>query len=227
MNENVNLSDLNVNLDDLELSSASVGLGLAHGAGSVIGRREAEDEHEHGDYIDHLQQPGNTKKRKVPANASSSPGGHDTGPGSSAEQDEPTDGGIPTGWSEQDPADVYHPPPPFALLRLKKSKLTAATLAGLQHKEMLKGRKRQLAAVLGALSHGDTLALDQALSGNYPFASSGFDDIKNADQPRVRLSRRRPIRLIRSMRRTRLPRHPDEIAFPVCDFTFVSPSASE
>lgn len=51
---------------------------------------------------------------------------------------------------------------------LKQGRMPGATLVGLQHKEMLKSRKRQLAAVLGALTHGDTLALDQALSAHYP-----------------------------------------------------------
>ena len=52
----------------------------------------------------------------------------------------------------------------------KRGKLSPAAQAGLQLKEMLRNRKRQLATVLGAFSHNDSLALDQALSGRYPFA---------------------------------------------------------
>jgi hypothetical protein len=83
------------------------------------------------------------------------------------------------------PPPVF-PPPPFpgqlSMLIQKKGKLTAATLAGLQHKEQLKARKRQLAAVMGALSHGDTLALDQALSFNYPFASHSGEPLKTVNR---------------------------------------------
>jgi len=195
-------------------------LRAGYGAG-----REEEDEHEDGDYIDHLQQPGNTKKRKVPANNASNSfrGIHD--PGSTDGQEEPTERGIPTGRSDYDAPEVHTSPPTFSVLSQKKSKLTAATLAGLQHKEMLKTRKRQLAAVLGALSHGDTLALDQALSANYPFSGSGFDDLKNGEMPKVRLSRRRVVRMARTTRC--LPRHPDQAPFPMCSFSFVCPSASE
>ncbi|TFK69309.1 hypothetical protein BDN72DRAFT_619552 [Pluteus cervinus] len=66
----------------------------------------------------------------------------------------------------------HHHRQPYTPLS-RRAKITAATLAGLQHKEMLKSRKRQLAAVLGALSLGDTLALDQALSASYPFLMGG------------------------------------------------------
>lgn len=219
---NVHTSGLGF-LKDLDSHASSIDFGAGYGTSG----REEEDEHGEGDYIDHLQQPGNTKKRKVPANAASSPRGNDAGAGHAAGQDEPTDRGIPTGRPEHDPVEVIHPPPTFGMLGQKKGKLTAATLAGLQHKEMLKSRKRQLAAVLGALSHGDTLALDQALSANYPFASSGFDDLKNSEPPRVRLSRRRVSRLARAVRLNRKPRHPDAVPMPACDFTFVCPSASE
>lgn len=198
---------------------SSVNSGAGYGGG-----REEEDEHEDGDYIDHLQQPGNTKKRKVPANASNSFRGlHD--PGSTDGQEEPSDRGIPTGRSDYEVAETCTPLSTFSMLSQKKNKLTAATLAGLQHKEMLKTRKRQLAAVLGALSHGDTLALDQALSANYPFAGSGFQDLKNGQQlSRVRLSRRRVVRMARGARRH--PRHPDQVPFPVCSFSFLCPSAT-
>jgi len=140
-------------------------------------------------------------------------------------QEEPTDRGIPTGRSDYEVTEVYAPPSTFSMLGQRKSKLTAATLAGLQQKEMLKTRKRQLTAVLGALSHGDALALDQALSTNYPLAGSGLEDLKNGELPRVRLSRRRVVRMARVARRH--PRHPDQVPFPVCNFSFVCPSASE
>lgn len=230
-------------LDDLDLAPPSIDFGMGYGAGRAGGggingmvngngtgmanAREEEDEHGDGDYVDHLQQPGNTKKRKVPANAFSSPRGHDSVSGHTTGQEEPIDRGIPTGRSEHNLVEVAHPTTNLAILGQRRGKLTAATLAGLQHKEMLKSRKRQLAAVLGALSHGDTLALDQALSVNYPFTNSGFDGTKNMDPPRIRRSRRRVVRMARLMKLSRELRHPDQIAFPTCKFTFVCPSASE
>jgi hypothetical protein len=191
---------------------------------------DREDSSGDGDYIDHLQHPGNTKKRKVPANASASPRGHDTGSGQSGGEDDPVERAIPTGRGEgSDFSDTLHSVPSSGLGQ-RKGKITPTTLAGLQHKEMLKNRKRQLAAVLGALSHGDTLALDQALSGNYPFIAAGFHDPRNSKPPKVRLSRRPGPRRARQMRNalnTALLRHPDAAPFPKCEFTFSFPSASE
>lgn len=72
------------NLDSLEFgvhlaaaaaAAAAAGVGLGLGGGRGV---DEDDEHGDGDYIDHLQQPGNTKKRKVPANVgNSSRGGLD------------------------------------------------------------------------------------------------------------------------------------------------------
>ncbi|KAG5641588.1 hypothetical protein DXG03_004689, partial [Asterophora parasitica] len=127
-----------------------------------------------GEYIDHLQQPGNTKKRKVPGVRSGS-------------------GGLAHGESDElalAHRELHHTQPETAAApspgpigeaprttqqktQRRRSKLARAALAGLQHKELLRTRKRQLAAVLGALSHGDTLALDQALSAS--FASLAAD----------------------------------------------------
>ena len=118
----------------------------------------------------------------------------------------------------------------------KKGRLSRATLAGLQHKETLKSRKRQLSAVIGTLPHGDTLALDQALSANALFlkAQAGGDP-RNAPPPRVRLSRRRAARIARAFRAWRASRpQPDNgdeeeepAAAPSSDFTFECHCASE
>jgi hypothetical protein len=199
------------------------------GALGVGGGREEDEDHGDGDYIDHLQQPGNTKKRKVPANASSSPhGGHDAGSGSGGEDDPNTERSIPTRFDHDNNSDS------LASQLMPRQKMSAVTRAGLQHKEMLKNRKRQLAAVLGALSHGDTLALDQALSANYPFAAvAAAGDPKNAGQPKIRLSRRFSSRLARAGKALGKRLHssqqqrPGAVAFPQCEFTFSCPSASE
>jgi hypothetical protein len=195
-----------------------------------------EDDHGDGDYIDHLQQPGNTKKRKVPANAPLSPHGHDVGSGQSGE-DEPVErGGLGDGRFDHDLTDSFSSAPSSGTSGQRRGKLTPATLAGLQHKEMLKHRKRQLAAVLGAISHGDTLALDQALTSNYPFAHMGLSaDMKN-EPPRVRLSRRKGPRLARVAKalinlNASLPKSSSSTSkkaiFPMSDFLFVCHSASE
>ncbi len=77
---------------------------------------------------------------------------------------------------------------PSASASSRGVKLTRASKAALQQKDLLKSRKRQLATVLGALSHGDTLALDQALSTTYPLAK--LTKGPNSKGPPVRLSRR-------------------------------------
>jgi len=192
-----------------------------------------EDDHGDGDYIDHLQQPGNTKKRKVPA---LSPHGHDVGSGQSGE-DEPVErGGLGDGRFDHDLADSFSSAPLSGTSVQRRGKLTPATLAGLQHKEMLKHRKRQLAAVLGAISHGDTLALDQALTSNYPFAHIGLSAGMKNEPPRVRLSRRKRPRLARAAKafinlNASLPKSSlstsKKATFPVSDFIFVCHSASE
>ena len=58
---------------------------------------------------------------------------------------------------------------------------------------MLKSSRKQPAAVLGALSHGDMPELDQALSANDPFAPGGQSD--DAKMPRVHLPKRTIVRL--------------------------------
>ncbi|KAJ7147623.1 hypothetical protein C8R43DRAFT_1010167 [Mycena crocata] len=194
-----------------------------NGNGSLSYGEGEDGEDGDDDGMEHLQQPGNTKKRKVPTNASASPG-HDAGDPQSGGEDEPTERGIPTGRAE-DTVDVFQPPStsPYSGLGIRRGRPPAITLAGLQHKETLKSRKRQLAAVLGALSHGDTLALDQALSANYPFVGSGFE---NLEPPRVRISRRFGPRLARAARFSEKYRHPDKSAFFESEFTYSCPSST-
>ncbi len=178
--------------------------------------------------MDHIQQPGNTKKRKVPANLASASHGQDAGSGQSGGEDEPTDRAIPTGRPESE----YDSVPPRTQGSLhgtplrQKGKLTKSMIASIQHKEMLKTRKRQLAAVLGALTHGDTLALDQALSANYPFTGGLTGD---QDPPRMRLSRRRAAVLARAFKafKSMYPEPQDAFPFPESEFAYVCPSASE
>lgn len=281
------------------MDNMGAGMGMSNGGNSGMtgvensiglgGHDRDDDDPRNADHYDQarLHGHGNTKKRKVPTNAHSSPrgGAGDGRPGSPSgyhdgESNEASGGQDGDGFEVQDEdlirerdrdrerdrerdrdrdrdrdcdrddssSNVY-PPPPFpgqlSLLARKRGKLTAVTLAGLQHKEMLKTRKRQLAAVMGALSHGDTLALDQALSTNYPLlpglsgalGMAGFkvggDSSADIDssQP-VRKSKRRTVRLARAMKAMlempeRRNRHPDAVPFPVSEFLFSCPSGSE
>jgi hypothetical protein len=201
--------------------------------------RAQEDDAGNVDYPDHAHQPGNTKKRKVPANLGATGQTHDSGDGSDLGEDEVIDRAIPTGRPEHeyDSASTLYAQGALSVASgtglttdSRKIKVSRATLAGLAHKEMLKTRKRQLATVLGALTHGDTLALDQALSANYPFASSGIAaDLQSRDLVRVRLSRRRAARLARAYKafHVSLPQGTQPPPFVDREFTFVVPSASE
>lgn len=225
-------------------------------SGSVVdGSEGADEDHGEGDYVDHLQQHGNTKKRKVPANMSAG-GRHghrgDTGSGdnSGADDDDGQSGfggngglgeisrGIPTGrpfeYDHSSQSGDQDPVSPsttsgstLSLLPGRKPKMSAAARAGLQHKEVLKSRKKQLAAVLGALSHGDTLALDQALSARYPYGLPG--ELKGAlVPPKTRLSKRKGPRILRELR-TKNVDGPENLDsdFPSGDFSFVQDSASK
>ncbi|KAI1793478.1 hypothetical protein LXA43DRAFT_217391 [Ganoderma leucocontextum] len=224
-----------VSIDFSAALAAGLGYGSYGGVGAAAGGDGQEDEDgEGGDYVDHLQQPGNTKKRKVPANMSGSAHGHDAGSGGSGAEDEGADRAVPTG-RERDADAVAggalggggvgsaHAQLQLALAG-KKGRLSRGTLAGLQHKEVLRSRKRQLAAVIGTLSHGDTLALDHALSANHIFVQA---------QTPVRLSRRRTARLARALKAYVQADPPGEgegegkeNAVPSSDFTFVFHSAT-
>lgn len=160
--------------------------------------RELEEDGPDADYVDHLQQHGNTKKRKVPANLGASARDRGDGGREGADDEEPMDRAIPTGrLDDYDNAGAGHGGGGPLMLDQKRMKVPRATLAGLSHKEMLRSRKRQLATVLGALTQGDTLVLDQALSANYPFSNSSLV-AEARELIRVRPSRRRVARLARA-----------------------------
>lgn len=196
------------------------------------GRDQDEDSGE-ADYVDHIQQPGNTKKRKVPANLGAAGHGDELGEGLEGDE-EVTDRAIPTGRPEHEydyGGGGYGPGySGINSAEQRRFRIPKATLAGLSHKEMLRSRKRQLATVLGALTHGDTLALDQALSANYPFASTGIAaDLQSRDIVWIRLSRRPVSRLARAFKawRKSLSQDVPSFPFPEADFTFVIHSASK
>lgn len=242
-------------IHDIPLAAFGIYVPNTNSGPVADGSEGVDEDHGEGDYVDHLQQHGNTKKRKVPANMSGG-GRHghrgDTGSGdnSGADDDDGQGGfggsgglgeisrGIPTGR----PFEYDHPSQSgdqgplspssisgstLSLLPGRKPKMSAATRAGLQHKEVLKSRKKQLAAVLGALSHGDTLALDQALSARYPYGLPG--ELKGAlVPPKTRLSKRKGPRILRELRAKNVGGvESTDFDFPSGDFSFVHKSASE
>jgi hypothetical protein len=239
---------------DIPLAALGIYVSNANSRPAPDGSDGVDEDHGEGDYVDHLQQHGNTKKRKVPANMSGG-GRHghrgDVGSGenSGADDDDGQGGfggsgglgetsrGIPTGrpfeYDHPSQSDDQGPLSPtsttgstFSLLPGRKLKMSAATRAGLQHKEVLKNRKKQLAAVLGALSHGDTLALDQALSARYPYGLPG--ELKGAlVPPKTRLSKRKGPRILRELRTKNLDGVKTASGFPSRDFSFAHESASK
>jgi len=242
-------------IHDVPLAAFGIYVPNANSSPAVDGSEGVDEDHGEGDYVDHLQQHGNTKKRKVPANMSAG-GRHghrgDAGSGDNSDADGDdgqggfggsgglgqTSRGIPTGRpfeydhppqsSDQDPLSPSSTPgSALALLPGRKTKMSAATRAGLQHKEVLKSRKKQLAAVLGALSHGDTLALDQALSARYPYGLPG--ELKGAlVSPKTRLSKRKGPRTLRELRTKNVDGAENaDSDFPSGDFSFVHDSASK
>lgn len=190
-----------------------------------LGSGKQDEDRSEGDYTDHLQQPGNTKKRKVPANMSGSVNGREVCLPLSVEE-AMGNSALSTGRSDQDLDILVAPPSSLAQLPWK-GKISPSTLAGLQHKELLKHRKRQLAAALGALSLGDALALDQALSTHLPFVSTMFSS--DSTPPKVRLSRRRGPRLARATAAQVSACRATQkgVSFPTTQFTFTFPSASK
>lgn len=156
---------------------------------------DAHDDGDHGDggeYIDHLQQPENKKKRKVP-------GVSRLGEDGLGGEDDLDEASLFTQGRRDllDSLTGLRIASPTASASSRGVKLTRASKAALQQKELLKSRKRQLATVLGALSHGDTLALDQALSTTYPLAK--LTKGPNSEGPPVRFSRRHTRRKARAL----------------------------
>lgn len=239
----------------LSLQASNTIFNLTSEAGTPLGRQEGIIRGQEN-YVDQASQPGNTKKRKVPTNVGGSPRAtgnecnvvRPTSPSLSYLEEEGVNGPSDVGGNtavealqknggDYDLTSLFpssYPPPPFpgqmAMLMQRKGKMTAVTLAGLQHKEMLKIRKRQLASVMESLSYSDTLALDQALSATYPFASGAVG--KKGEQLKIRKSKRKGVRLMRVVKAIfetpkRKKGHPDTAPFPSSDFMFKCSSASE
>lgn len=160
-----------------------------------FGENDMHDVLDHGDggeYIDHLQQPENKKKRKIP-------GVSRLGDDRLGAEDDLADALLFSQGRNDilDSLTGLRLESPALDASTRKPKLSRAAKVALQHKELLKSRKRQLAAVLGALSLGDPLALDQALTSSYPLAKGGRG--QKSKCPPIRLSRRPTRRKARAV----------------------------
>lgn len=198
------------------------------------------------DHTDQTQQQGNAKKRKVPAHLSGLQMGPDDSTDvlhSDSEGEEKQPGGekVPSSSPAASAAMTSPEEEPFQGGGAEggdghQGKLLPATMVGLRKKQVLKHRRRQLAALLGSLSLGDSLALDQALLANYApvvnekrsGAGAGGEGSSNRNaRHKSRLKRRRASRVVRR-HRTLPPRPPSEPTrriFPDSEFTFLSSNA--
>lgn len=182
-----------------------------------------------GDYIDFIRRPNNTKKRKVPVTAHSR---RDDGAMDSLGSEEELADRLLSSLPDRtliETTDVALPPWTHSA---RKGKLSRATRAALQHKELLRSRKRQLAAVLGAISLGDPLALDQALSSPYFLSkpSKGPNGLA-LEGPALRISRRPTRRKARTLALSNVKTSSDvqdeNAGLLEAEFTFEEKSASE
>ncbi|KAH9066559.1 hypothetical protein EDB87DRAFT_1586808 [Lactarius vividus] len=185
-----------------------------------------------GDHLDQMPQQGNAKKRKVPAHLSGSQMGPDSSDVHSGEEEPPVERVLPGFASPTGtPASVAattagvasDEEPSGAATAGRRGKVLPATMVGLRQKEMLKHRKRQLAAALSAPLLGDSLALDQALLANYTLLNENSTGVNRHARLKSRLMRRRASRVVRRRRAPPAPpaSSPTRRIFPDDEFTFL------
>lgn len=169
-----------------DLASASQ---AAHGLGEL--RATADGVEEATDYGDHLQQPGNTKKRKVPLNMAGFPIAHDHRGADDVAEDSSDRDTLSDGRHVQGGHGIERSSDgDFQTTRLSR-RLSRLSLASLRYKELLKARKDQLTSVLNSSTDCNGLVLDEALLSNLPFI------LTPTGHTRVRLSRRKRLRAMR------------------------------
>lgn len=185
------------------------------------------------DYIDHLQLPANTKKRKVPGlnraqlsavNASNhAPQGlTERGP------DSPINEGalqlaahrlLVDGPEDIDALNsTIHPLAQDPVRKTHRDSLV--TQASLRQKALINARKKQLAAALEEAAESDSLSLERALLARYPQLDAIFDTkvstyLRNSRKANAKQSK------------SKLPVSVQEKALstvPTCEFTFSFPS---
>jgi hypothetical protein len=182
-----------------------------------------DDDNGESDYVDHLQLPLNTKKRKVPGlhNRALALSDGVNGYGGDVPQDT-SEGGLLLAAHRRTadgPENVFSSAAgmtPHALSK-RNTRGSQVTLAALQQKEVIYTRKRQFAAVLEGMDEMNQLVLELALLGRYP-QLDGLD-------PKVP-----PLRGARRANRPTLKENqapPSDSSMPTGDFTFAYPSTCE
>jgi hypothetical protein len=194
-----------------------------------------------GDHMDPSQQQGNAKKRKVPAHLSGSQMGPDSADVHSGEDEQPLT--MAGGGERRVPSTFARPVEAVASAAAmgaapggkafdsgaeadgRHGKVLPATIVGLRQKQVLKHRRRQLAALLGSgsPSFGDSLALDQALLTLNDNRSSMGRNVRL----KTRLKRRRASRGVRRHCTLAPPSQSERTCriFPDGEFTFLSSNA--
>jgi hypothetical protein len=156
-------------------------------------RKEEED---HNEYIDQLEQPGNTKKRKVPlVRQTGYPADFIGDPETPEGENQSNDRRVSPAshGTDQKPQLPDKPPQTSVAHPVRKSRMSKATQAWLSNKEIFKSRKRQLTAVLGNAYNEDSPSLEYALSFVQPFAKVASFGSNKSDL-RIRPSQR-PLRI--------------------------------
>jgi hypothetical protein len=193
-----------------------------------------------GDHLDQSQQQGNAKKRKVPAHLSGSQMGPDSADGRSGDEEELLER-VPSSLACPAGAVAGGGAPPEeetfnggAVADGCQGKVLPATMVGLRQKQVLKHRRRQLAALLGSGSGspslGDSLAVEQALlANNYPLLNDNRSGMGRNVRLNSRLIRRRASRAAVRRHCTLAPPPPPSERtcriFPDSEFTFLSSNA--
>src|SRR6267142_6409695 len=198
-----------------------------------------------GDHMDSSQQQGNAKKRKVPAHLSGSQMGLDSADVHSGEDEQQL---MPPGGGERTPSNFACAAEAMASAAAgaapeeeafdggaeadgRHGKVLPATMVGLRQKQVLKHRRRQLAALLGSGSPslGDSIALEQALLANtYALLNDNRPSVgRNVRLKRRLKKRRRASRVIRRHCTVAPPPASDRTRriFPDGEFTFLSSNA--
>ena len=203
------------------------------------------EEGREGDHLDQSQQQGNAKKRKVPAHLSGSQMGPDSSDVRSGDDEEllMLSGGERVPSSLTCPAGAVAGGGASPGEEAFKSGATAdgcqgkvlpATMVGLRQKQVLKHRRRQLAALLGSGSGspslGDSLALEQALlANNYALLNDNRSGVSRNVRLKSRLIRRRASRAAVRRHCTLAPPPPPSERtrriFPDGEFTFLNSNA--
>lgn len=193
----------------------------------VVPVQDDEDQGE-SDYVDHLQLPANTKKRKIPGlnRPSSLSGdamsgnslGESTGMTSSELEGQMSEGSLQLAAHRllvDGPEDGSAAPPAPTTAR-RTSRESVVTQAGIRQKSLVNTRKKQFAAVLESFPDGESLALEQALSARYP----QLDGLDTKSIPPLRNSRKLNVKSPKPSPITPL----ESAKVPTCDFSFDLPS---